>query len=66
VRGESRTVQLSPEDQEKTLKLCKQMESTVNRYHGLLRQFSERAGVRIPDVRAVLSVLPDGNLRVDW
>jgi hypothetical protein len=66
VRGESRVVQLSPEDQEKTLKLYKQMESTLNRYHGVLRQFAENAGVRIPDVRAVLSVLPDGNLQIDW
>jgi hypothetical protein len=66
VRGESRTVQLSPEDQETVLRLRTNMENTLNRYHAVLRSISEAAGVRVPEGRAILSVLPEGNLRVDW
>ena len=66
MRGESRVIQLSLEDREKTLKLYKHMESTLARYHGLLRQFAESAGVRVPETHAVLSVREDGNLQVDF
>jgi hypothetical protein len=66
VRGESRVVQLSPEDKETVLKLRSNIERTLDRYHGLLRQFSEAAGVRIPEGRAVVSVMSDGNLKVEF
>jgi hypothetical protein len=66
VRGESRTIQLSQEDQEKVLKLRKGVENTLQRYHSVLRQFAEGVGVRVPEGRAILSVQEDGNLRVDW
>jgi hypothetical protein len=66
MRGESRTITLSPQDQEKALKLSEQMKKTLERYHSVLRQFSEAAGVRTIPERAILSVLPDGNLRIDW
>ena len=66
MRGESRTVQLSPEDQQTVLRLRKNMESTLNRYLSVLRSIAENAGVRVPEDRAIVSVREDGNLQVDW
>jgi hypothetical protein len=66
MRGESRTIQLSAEDQETVLRLRSNLEKTLERYHALLRQIAEGAGTRVPEGRAVISVREDGHLQVEW
>ena len=62
--GQTRTIQLEPEDRATALRIQKGIDNLLIRQRGLLEQLCENAGVRMSDRIKDVRVLPSGDIQI--